>query len=237
MSLAADHQPTTRARIARRPPEVLALVALLLGAAACLALAVANPISEQAPVRLGVVLIAVAVVMAAGTFAAGHRLPRRVLLAQAVVGAALNSVIVAESHTSGGVMVDAIAYAWLAVYVALFFPAAGAAFAALVVVLFGAGIVVADVPGMVTAWAIVSVTMVSAAVVVSRVSRHIRRDALTDRLTGTLNRAGLEEAAGGLGARRRRGSAGSPWRCSTSTASSASTTGTGTRPATACSSS
>jgi diguanylate cyclase (GGDEF)-like protein len=73
------------------------------------------------------------------------------------------------------------------------------------VVLFGAGILVADVPGMATAWAIVSLTVVSAAVVVSRVSRHIRHDALTDQLTGTLNRTGLADAADGLGARRRRG--------------------------------
>jgi hypothetical protein len=42
-------------------------------------------------------------------------------------------------------MGEAIASAWLTVYVALFFPAAAEAFAGLVALLFGAGILVTGV--------------------------------------------------------------------------------------------
>jgi diguanylate cyclase (GGDEF)-like protein len=196
--------PSPTRLLARRPPEALALCALLLGAAAVLVLAVAFPMSEQAPVRLGYAMIGVAVAMAAATLAVGHRVPRDVLLAEAVVAAILNSVLVAYAHTPGGALGDAFAYGWLTAYVAVFFPPAAVGFAVLVATGFGLGLLASGLPGLFTGWALVSLSTLMLAAVISRVSRGVRRQAVTDALTGALNRGGLRIAAERAAARRRR---------------------------------
>jgi diguanylate cyclase (GGDEF)-like protein len=156
-----------------------------------LVIAVLFPMTEQAPVRLGAVMIAVALALAVGTLLLGSRVRRTVLLGEAALAVVLNSVLVAFAHTPGGAVGDAIAYGWLMVYVALFFPSATTAFAALVAAGFGVGLLVSGLPGMATPWAVVAVTTWTVGVVVSRVSRLIHLDTLT----GTLNRRGLDVAA------------------------------------------
>jgi diguanylate cyclase (GGDEF)-like protein len=185
-----------RGRLPRRSPEALTLAALLAGAAAILFLAVAFPMSARAPVQLAAALGVVALAMAAGTLALGDRLPRGALLAQAALAIVLNSLIVAASHTAAGVMADAIAYAWLTVYVALFFPSAIGWFAVLVAAGFGAGILVTGLPGLLTGWIVMTATAASVGLVLSRLSRAVQRRIKTDLLTGVLNRGGLETAAG-----------------------------------------
>jgi diguanylate cyclase (GGDEF)-like protein len=197
--------PPSRPRDARSA-EVKALAALLGGAAACLLAAVVFPMSDRAPVAVGWVTLGVAIVLAAGTYAAGDRLPRRALLAEAAVVAVINSFLVTRAATTGGAVIDAFAYMWLTVYVAAFFPRAWAPFAALVSAGFGAGLLVADLPGMFTAWLLLTISVVTAGAVVSQVSRMMRGRMATDALTGALNRSGLQEAAGRLHLRRRRSS-------------------------------
>jgi diguanylate cyclase (GGDEF)-like protein len=187
-----------------RSPQVLSLTVLLLGAAAMLALAVAFPMSDQAPVELGSVMIGVALAMAAGTYVAGDRLPPWVLLAQAVLAAVLNSVLVAAAHTRAGAIGDAIAYGWLTAYVAIFFPRFAIAWSALVAAGFGAGLLIADLPRMIAAWGLVSLATLVLALVLAHVSRVVRRHLHTDPLTGALNRTGLEAAATAAFARTRR---------------------------------
>jgi diguanylate cyclase len=188
-----------------RSPEALSLAAFLFAAAAVLVIAVLFPMTEQAPVELGYVMIAVALAMAVGTLLYGDRVPRGVLLVEAAVATVLNSVLVANAHTTGGAMGDAIAYAWLTLYVAWVFPRFWAPFAVLVAAGFGVGILVADLPGMVAGWALVSLTMATIGLVVARVSLTVNRHLATDSLTGALNRRGLRAAADrALGRARRR---------------------------------
>jgi diguanylate cyclase (GGDEF)-like protein len=184
----------------QRSPELLALAGLFGGAAACLVVAVLFPMSESAPVRLGYAMIAVALTMAAGTLALGPRLPRWALLAEAGVAVLCNSLLLAYAHTAAGAIVDAFAYAWLVVYVAIFFPAAALPFAGLVAGSFGLALLAAELPRMGTAWAVISITAFTVAAVTARGSRIVRHHLQTDVLTGTLNRGGLRAAA-----RRRRG--------------------------------
>jgi diguanylate cyclase (GGDEF)-like protein len=187
-----------------RPPEVLALAALLGGATACLAAGVAFPMTPQAPVGLGLALIPVALGMLALTLVAGARLPRWALLAQATVAVVLNSLLVAKAHTTGGAAGDALAYVWLTAYVALFFPAASTAFTAVVAAGFGVGLLAGGLPGMLTPWIILTVTVVTLGEVLSRVSRAAQGRMVTDGLTGALNRGGLHEAAQRVTRRGRR---------------------------------
>ena len=189
-----------------RSAEVKALTALLCGAAACLLAGVLFPMSDRAPVTLGWVTLVVAIALAAGTFALGPRLPRRALLVEAGGVTAINSALVTQAATTGGAVIDAFAYIWLAVYVAAFFPAAWLPFAAFVSAGFGAGLLLADLPGMFTAWLLLTISVTTAAGVTSQVSRLIQDRMATDALTGALNRSGLAEAGRRLHLRRRRGS-------------------------------
>jgi len=89
-------------------------------------------------------------------------------------------------------------------YAALFFPRLAAAFVALIAAAFGLGLLVSDIPGMLTPWVLVSVTTATVGAVLAGVSRGVRRHLQTDTLTGTLNRDGLQAAAGRVGIRARR---------------------------------
>jgi diguanylate cyclase (GGDEF)-like protein len=182
-----------------RSPEQLALAGLFAGAAACLLVGVLFPMSAQAPVRLGVVMIAVALVMAGATLALGARLPRRALLAETALAMLCNSLLVAYAHTPAGAIGDAVAYGWIVAYVAVFFPRAALPFAALTAAAFGAGLLAAGIPGLASAWAVISIATITEAAVLAWLSRAVRRNLATDALTGALNRPGLNAVA-----RRRR---------------------------------
>ena len=169
-----------------------------------LALAAAFPMSPGAPVELGFAFAVVALAMAAGTFAAGPRMPRWVLLAEAVIAVVLNSVLVAEATMRAGAIGDAFAYAWLTIYVAIFFPRAAAWWSALVAAGFGLGLLASGLPAMVAPWGVVSISVAAVALVLGQVSRVVRRHLHSDPLTGALNRTGLEAAAASAFARARR---------------------------------
>jgi diguanylate cyclase (GGDEF)-like protein len=202
----AGVQPLPGRRVAlRRRPDVLALGGLLLGAAVILLVAVLFPMSDQAPVGLGWVMFATALAMTTLTLAAGDRLPPAALAGQAAVAALLNGVLVAASHTTAGAMGDGIAFVWLAVYVAAFFPRIAAPFALFEAAVYGAGLLVADLEsGMFTGWAVLSLSTLMLAVVLGAVSAGMRRRMRTDPLTGVLNREGLQAAAERVCARTRR---------------------------------
>lgn len=191
-------------RVRSRSPEVKALTALLCGAAACLLSAIVFPMSAQAPVRLGAVMLVVALALAAGTWAFGDRPARGALLVEICAITVLNSFLVTRAATTGGAVIDAFAYVWLTVYVAAFFPRAWAPFGVLVSAGFGVGLLVADLPGMFTAWLLLTISVLTSGAVVSQVSRMMQGRMATDALTGALNRSGLQEAVRRLHLRRRR---------------------------------
>jgi diguanylate cyclase (GGDEF)-like protein len=196
-------------RSPRRPPtrsaEVKALTALLCGAAACLLAAVLFPMSDRAPIAVGWITLGVAVVLAAGTYWLGDRVPRWALFAENSVITVINSLLVTQAATTGGAVIDAFAYLWLTVYTAAFFPRLWLPFAALTSAGFGVALLFNDLPGMFTAWLLLTISVMTAAAVVSQVSRMMQGRMRTDALTGTLNRSGLAEAAHRLQLRRRRG--------------------------------
>jgi diguanylate cyclase (GGDEF)-like protein len=179
----------------RRPARVLALTGVLGGAAASLLVAVLFPVSDQAPVGLGIALIPVALAMAAGTYVLGPRLPPHALLAEAAVAAAINAGLVTAAHTTAGVMGDAFAFVWLVAYVAAFFPRAALPFTSAVVLAFAAAAVAAEprvAPGL---WAIAGVTLLVLGAIVAQAGRVLHGALATDDLTGALNRRGLRHAA------------------------------------------
>lgn len=192
-------------RTLTRSPEVKALTALLCGAAACLLAAVLFPMSDRAPVTLGWWSLGLAVLLAGGTYWYGDRVPRWVLFAENGVVTIINSVLVTQAATTGGAVIDAFAYLWLTVYTAAFFPRLWLPFSTLVSASFGVALLFTDLPGMFTAWLLLTISVMTAAAVVSQVSRIMQGRMSTDELTGALNRSGLAEAAHRLRLRRRRG--------------------------------
>jgi diguanylate cyclase (GGDEF)-like protein len=104
-------------------------------------------------------------------------------------------VLVAAAHTREGAIGDALAYVWLAAYVAVFFPATAVPFAALIAVAYGVALLAGGLPAMVAPWAVVAISVLVAAGVASRLVRLVGQRLRTDALTGALNRGGLSAAA------------------------------------------
>jgi len=205
MLLAPLFVPTRRPGLTGRSPQTLALAALLLGAAASLAIGVVAPLSDQAPVGLGYAMLPLALAMTAATLWIGDQVPRSFLLGEVLLATLLNSVLVAAATTRVGALGDAIAYGWLAVYVALFFPRAAHWFVLVVAAGFGAGLLASGLSGMLTLWLLVVLTTWVLAAVLGQLSRYVQRQMVTDPLTGVLNREGLAQAGAGIERRRRRG--------------------------------
>lgn len=179
-----------------RPPMVwTAALLFLCGGLACLA-AVAFPISAAEPVRLDFAIGVMACAMATGLWMSGRRLPPAVLAVAMALGSLAVSAIVARAHTSGGAMLTAYAYPWIAVYIAHFCSRRTiVAQSLLISVGFGVGLIVGGLANMGIDWVIVTGTVCSTALVLGRLSESLRQRADTDPLTGLLNRNGFLTAA------------------------------------------
>jgi diguanylate cyclase (GGDEF)-like protein len=186
-------RPLSR-RVPRRSPETLVLALLLAGAGARLVVMAAVATNERLPAGLAAGLAAVALALAAATLVLGDRLPRWTLGAGVVTTAVLDGFIVAASRTGADALAHSMAYAWLMVYVALFFPGAAAWFAVLVAAGLGLGLLGTGLPGLVGGWVVVTVSTAVVGQVLSRLSRAVRGHLSTDALTGALNRGGLAAA-------------------------------------------
>jgi diguanylate cyclase (GGDEF)-like protein len=182
--------------LATRPPMAwTAALLFLCGGLACLA-AVAFPISPREPVRLDFTIGVLACAIAAVLWTLGRRLSAGVLAGTMALGSIAVSAIVAEAHTSGGAMLTAYAYPWIAVYTGHFCARRTiVAQALLISVGFGVGLELGGLPSMGIDWVIVTGTVWSTALVLGRLSESLRRRADTDPLTGLLNRNGFLAAA------------------------------------------
>src|SRR5262249_34105681 len=141
-----------RSRLPDRPPATLALAGLFAGAAASLTIGVLFPMSNRAPIGLGIVLLCLAVMFSAGTVALGERLSDRMLLGEVALALMLNHYLVLHSHTRAGVMADSLAYGWLTLYVAVFFPRWTLACVGLAAGGFGAALLATGLPNMFAIW-------------------------------------------------------------------------------------
>jgi diguanylate cyclase (GGDEF)-like protein len=172
-----------------------AALLFLCGGLACLA-SVIFPISSRAPVRLDLAIGVFACAIAATLWALGRRLPAAALVSSMALGSLAVSTIVANAHTSGGAMLTAYAYPWIAVYTAHFCSRRViVAQALLISVGFGVGLWLGGLPNMGIDWVIVTGSVWSTALVLGRLSESLRQRADTDPLTGLLNRNGFLAAA------------------------------------------
>ena len=112
--------PLGRRLAAGRPPIVWSL-ALLFAFKSLVGFAiVAFPLSPHQPTAVVAIGGLVAVAAAWSIWAFGSRIPPRGFEAIAAVGVLATSALVAEARTTGGMMVAAFAYPWIAIYAAHF---------------------------------------------------------------------------------------------------------------------
>lgn len=145
-------------------------------------------------------LAAALAVAGVGTLVFAHRIGDTILLAQAAAGVAVTAALVASAWTAGGTLLSCAGFLWVALWVALFFPPRHLAAALGLEV---ASVLVASCagahPGRILAAgaSVVAVAAVSSATL-ARVVGGLRRLAVSDQLTGLLNRHGVDLALAGL---------------------------------------
>jgi diguanylate cyclase (GGDEF)-like protein len=172
-------------------------MSLLFGFKALVALAVVSfPLDAHQPTGLLATGGTIALVAGCLVWVLGPRLSMLGFELVAAVGVLAASALVADAHTTGGMMVAAFAYPWIAIYAAHFFPRRIVnALGAFVAVSFAAGLAADGVPHAVIYWVVVTTTVWSICIVLGGLSEGLRRQVLTDQLTGVLNRAGFATAA------------------------------------------
>jgi diguanylate cyclase (GGDEF)-like protein len=192
-----------------RPPEVWTLAALYLGGGLGSLLGSLAPMSDRAPVRLGFVVAAACAALAAVVWLRAQRWGRPVLVVGALLGVGVVSLLVGASATSAGATVTAFAYVWIAVYAGhVLRPAEAWLVAGGVTVGYLLAMRANEAPDSVAAYVIVVATIWVAVTVLSNLVERMRRAAVSDDLTGLLNRAGFRDTALRLHAVSRR--SGSP---------------------------
>jgi diguanylate cyclase (GGDEF)-like protein len=174
--------------------SVLAIMALVLGAG-CLASA-AFPMVEDAPRALLAGIGLVGVTAALTLVRTGPDVSPLHLHFIVLLLVALHGVMVAAAVTERGLMMSALGYTWIAVYVASFLPPRAArGYAALMIAALGVGLLVARAPTDVSVWITLSGMVWVAVSVLIRLHARLRADAHTDGLTALLNRTGFIAAA------------------------------------------
>jgi len=169
-------------------------MALILGAA-CLASA-AFPMVEETPRALLAGIGLVAVTAALTLVLTGPDVSPLHLHFILVLLVTLHGVMVAAAETERGLMMSALGYTWIAVYVASFMPPRAArAYAATMIVVLGVSLLFAGAPTDVSVWLTISAMVWVAVAVLIRLHARLRADAHTDGLTGLLNRTGFIAAA------------------------------------------
>jgi diguanylate cyclase (GGDEF)-like protein len=174
--------------------SVLAVMAFLLGAA-CLASA-AFPMADDAPRGIMVGLALVGVTVALTLALAGAGVSPRFLHLAVVLFTTLIGVMVAVAVTERGLMMSALSFTWIAVYVAFFFRAGAARrYAVLMIAALGLSLLAARAPTDVLVWIILSTMIWVAVAILTGLNARLRAEAHTDNLTGALNRTGFAVAA------------------------------------------
>ena len=174
--------------------SVLAVMALILGAG-CLGVA-AFPLAAEAPRGLMVGLGSVSVTAAALLVFGGPAVSPRYLHITVVLLTAIHGAMVAVAATERGLMMSALGFTWLAVYVAFFFrPRTARLYAALMIAVLGSCLLMARAPTDVSVWLTISTMVWVAVVVLTRLNERLRADAHSDGLTRLLNRTGFTVAA------------------------------------------
>ena len=176
----------------RRTAEARMLVVmLLLSSVACLVSAVL-PMTPEAPVEVIGALSVVGAVAATAVWSSTWR--GWLHVGPLIVLSGLTAIITA-SVTPAGEATTAICFVWIALYAALFFPRPVArAYVGLVAAALAAALALNPYDGAVHTWALVVVTTAVAAEALAANVGWLHKQAVTDPLTGLLNREGLRRA-------------------------------------------
>lgn len=154
------------------------------------------PLSAQEPTGLLTAGGVVALAAACAIWLFGSRISILGFELLAAVGVLAASGLVANARTTGGMMVAAFAYPWIAIYAAHFFPRrVVSALGLFVSVAFAAGLARDGLPHGGIYWFVVTATVWSICIVLGGLSEGLRHQVGTDQLTGALNRTGFATAA------------------------------------------
>jgi diguanylate cyclase (GGDEF)-like protein len=182
--------------LAGRPPVVWSLSLLFAFKSAVAFAVVAFPLSALEPRGLLAAGGTFSLVTACVVWLLGSRIPTIGFELLAAVGALTASALVARAETTGGMLVAALAYPWIAIYAAHFFPRRAVnALGLLITVGLACGLAIDGLPHAVVYWFVVTATVWSICVVLGGLSEGVRRQVGTDQLTGALNRTGFAAAA------------------------------------------
>ena len=182
-----------RATVRRRTGEIRMLVVMLLVSATAAALGALVPMTPAAPVRLNAVLAVVGFSMALLVWSRPSWRPWPVVGPAVVVAGVAG--IVASSGTHGGTATATLGFVWVVLYTALFCSRATArGYVGVIAVALAAALAVNPFPGSGHTWAYVVLTAAAAGEALSSTVRRLHRLAVTDPLTGLLNREGMRRA-------------------------------------------
>jgi diguanylate cyclase (GGDEF)-like protein len=169
------------------------LVVMLLVSAVAAGLGAAVPMTPSAPVRLNAALSVVGFVMALAVWSRPTWAPWPVVGPAVVVGGVAS--IVAAAGSDGGTATATFGFVWVVLYTALCCSRRTArAYVGVVGVALAAALAVNPFPGAWHTWAYVLLTAAAAGEALSSAVRRLQRLAVTDPLTGLLNREGLRRA-------------------------------------------
>ena len=185
--------------VRHQPAQVWAIAMIYgIGGAMCI-FAAAFPISPTAPVTLARILGCVFIFASYLLLRFGAKMPPVGFQIATFVGTVGNSVLVAACTTNYGAALNSFAYLWLGIYAGQFFGQREVRWqAAGIVVCSGIALKIADLPGLATAWILVAGSSVLASEALARVNGRLRKQLITDPLTGLMNRSGFAAAANRL---------------------------------------
>ena len=183
------------ARLARRE-EARVLARACAIAAGLLAQTVLVPFSPTAPRGVGLALCVVAVALWATLTAAGDRVRAWHLHALLAVATALTTLALSVSTTPFGALVGAVSFLWIAIFSGVYHRTRVLArYLAGIAAGMAVGLWHADAPSGPQSWAFLMVTFGGLALVLNRRVSALRREAMTDPLTGAFTRRAFERAA------------------------------------------
>jgi diguanylate cyclase (GGDEF)-like protein len=199
------HPLTVTTPDARWPAERKALVVLLSVSSFSSAMGAAVPMSPAAPVRLNMVLAVLGALLAIGATVRPHRAWSYAGVTAMIVGLGL---LTASTATPAGTAALGMSFTWAAAFSAFFLPRVVArCYGVAAVLAFGAGLLSNPFYGAAHVWFLTSLTAVVAVEAVAALVSRLDHAAVTDPLTGLLNRNGLQrEAHAALAAAGRSGS-------------------------------
>ncbi len=181
---------------AQRPPIAWSM-ALLFAFKCLVALVVVHfPLDAHQPTGILKTAGAVGLIAACAIWVFGSQISTRGFELITALGVLTATTLVSHAQTTGGMMVAATAYLWIAIYAAHFFRRRVVnALALLVSVAFAFGLVRDGLPHAGVYWFVVTATVWSICIVLGGLSEGLRRQVGTDQLTGALNRTGFATAA------------------------------------------